>query len=142
MAKITTPERLQRSRQYKPGIPPGSIYVGRPSQWGNPAKIGKWYFSKYGQHAPGYGSVFVETRYFAVHLFYQYAKDYFQHDPDGFFKWIMSLAGRSVCCWCPNGEICHGDVLIYLAGLIKDGSFQKPDRWPDLSEITTQKAPT
>jgi hypothetical protein len=75
----------------------------------------------------------------AVDLFYQYAQDYFHRDPEGFTKWIIPLAGHNLCCWCPAGESCHGDVLIYLAGLINDGAFQKPDTWPGLNEITKGK---
>lgn len=125
--------RTQRSRTQKPGIPVGSIYVGRPSQWGNPARIGAWY--KY---------QFVENRLLAVSLFYERCKETALLDGEAFGIWLLPLVDRDLCCWCPVGEICHGDILIYLAKFLKP-ILEKPDfgtliersvkDWPGLSGI-------
>jgi len=39
---MSKPERIQRSRIFKQESPNGLpiIYVGRPSKWGNPYKVG------------------------------------------------------------------------------------------------------
>jgi hypothetical protein len=130
------PKRMQRMRRAVPGIPEGCIYVGRPSSWGNPAKIGEWYWSETRYERENRKSVYVENNILAVALFYEYCMDMADEDIGAFTRWILPLAGRDVCCWCSPESICHGDILLYLAGLIKDGEFQKPEKWPLLHEIT------
>lgn len=34
------PRRIQRSRTAGWRMPPGAVYVGRPSKWGNPYRVG------------------------------------------------------------------------------------------------------
>lgn len=71
-------------------IPKGSVYIGRPTQWGNP-------FSK-GSKAKN------------ISDFERYAKKRHASDPN----WLKPLRGKNLVCWCaPAG--CHGDVLIRMA---------------------------
>ena len=71
-------------------IPHGSVYIGRPSQFGNP-------FSK-GSKAKN------------IDDFRKYAEDRLEREPN----WLKPLKGQNLVCWCaPKG--CHGDVLIELA---------------------------
>ena len=35
-----TPKRIQRRRTKGWRMPPNTVYVGRPSKWGNPFKVG------------------------------------------------------------------------------------------------------
>lgn len=132
-------KRVKRSRQQKPGIPEGSVYVGRPSQWGNPAKIGDWY------RASGKDPIFVKDNRMAVAEFYEYGKQRCEADPVEFARWLYPLLNRDVCCWCSLDLPCHGDVLIYFLSLIKVDQFfntysiYPPKTWPPLSEIVGNK---
>lgn len=127
------PYRTQRTRTSKPGIPQGSVYIGRPSQWGNPAIVGRFFEGTQ-----------VNNRYLAVSLFYDHCKRFARTDPEGFSKWVLPLIDRDVCCWCPIGEPCHGDILLYLARRIKPILEKSQFRtlisadvedWPDLSGV-------
>lgn len=127
------PQRTQRKRSSSPGIPPGSVYVGRPSQWGNPAVIGDFHKLQ-----------FVATRHIAVAMFYDHCKDMATNDPEGFVAWLKPLIGRDLCCWCPPDEPCHADILIAIARHLKD-VIDDPDfrtlipagvpNWPEISCI-------
>lgn len=119
--------RFQRSRQFKPGIPAGAVYVGRPSQWGNPAKMGEFYL------VPGGRPIMVNSRFIAVDLFYLYCRNFAQTDPKGFFDWIFPLIDKNLCCWCALNEPCHADVLLFLSRKIKN-VVGLEDRFTRLSE--------
>lgn len=130
--------RVQRSRNVKPGIPSGAVYVGRPSQWGNPAKIGE-YFKPSGEP-----SVLVENNYVAVDLFYQYCKRFAIERPLEFYNWVFPLFDKNLCCWCGLREVCHADVLLFIARKIKELSVfpdaveripAAVERWPALSDF-------
>lgn len=127
------PHRTQRTRKSVPGIPPGSVYVGRPSQWGNPAAIGEWFD----------GSL-VTNNLVAVSAFYDHCKTMATNEPETFAKWLRPLIDRNVCCWCNTGEPCHGDVLLALAKhlkpIINDADFRtlipaSVKTWPEISCI-------
>jgi len=91
------PKRIQRKRTKGWRMPPNTVYVGRPSKWGNP-------FSR------------PETfRYFLmgdVSL-----GDAMRHGPD--IKCNLSeigeLRGKNLACWCRLGQPCHADVLLEIA---------------------------
>lgn len=131
------PKRTQRSRQFTPGIPVGSVYVGRPSQWGNPAGIGDWFDLE-----------FIHDRNVAVLKFYNHCKKMASDDPEKFAKWLRPLVDRDLCCWCPIGEPCHADVLLALARHLKpvlcDPNFRtlipaSVQTWPEISCIIVVK---
>lgn len=82
-------------------IPPDAIYVGRPSVYGNPIRIG--------------GRI---TRQDAVLGFKVYAEERLKKEP----HWLDGLEGKDLVCWCHtwNGKgtnplYCHADVLLELA---------------------------
>jgi len=106
--------RVQRSRQVRPGIPSGAVYVGRPSQWGNQAKVGEYYL------IPGGTSILVKNNFLAVDLFYQYCQKFAQEDPKGFFDWLFPLIDKNLCCWCGLNDICHADVLLFVTRKVKE----------------------
>ena len=35
--------------------------------------------------------------------------------PDNFEAWIAPLRGHDLCCFCKEGDPCHGDVLLKYA---------------------------
>lgn len=72
---------------------PNTVYIGRPSKWGNPFEIGK--------HG---------TR---EEVIAQYEK-YVATTP-GMVEMIKrELRGKSLICWC-KPHACHGDVLLRIA---------------------------
>lgn len=71
------------------GIPHGPVYVGRPSQWGNPFVIG-----------PDGSRADVIAKYRA-HLL----------GSPALMAALPELRGKDLVCWCAPCA-CHGDVLI------------------------------
>lgn len=131
-----SPKRIQRKRTTGWRMPPNTVYVGRPTKWGNPALVvgdNHWKTTPHwevfaGDIGPSLG-VFTdvdEARGLAV----RYFRDFIALDtPEipleyrGIHQRLMrairddlgALRGRDVCCWCPEGSPCHGDVLLELA---------------------------
>ena len=73
--------------------PLDAIYVGRPTQWGNPFRAGK-------------DGTLAEV----VAKFEAYAVERLAREPD----WLEPLKGKSLICWCAP-LACHADVLLRLA---------------------------
>lgn len=92
------PIRIQRKRTKGWKMPPDTIYVGRPSQWGNEFTV-----ERCGSSAK--------------------AVDMERHDlakfecfhPKLFETWIAPLRGKNLACWCPLDQPCHAEVLLELA---------------------------
>lgn len=86
------PARVQRKRTKGWVMPPGSVYVGRPTRWGNPFRA-------------GYG--ICETADDAVHAFRALVLAE---------RWDLTpLSGKDLACFCPLDRACHADVLLELA---------------------------
>ena len=83
-----TPRRIQCRRTSGWRKPEGAVYVGRPSRWGNPFRVG----------------VQVTTAAEAVSRFKA------ETLPSWSPEWIASLRGRDLMCWCRPGDPCHGDA--------------------------------
>lgn len=127
------PTRKQRTRSQVGGIPPGSVYVGRPSQWENPAETGTWFKFAGTWHN-------VKDDRIATSLFYEICKRKAQESPKEFALWLLPLKGRDLCCRCNLSQACHADVLLFLVTLLKfensgEPVFESPVFWPPLAEI-------
>jgi hypothetical protein len=84
-------------------MPPNTVYVGRPTKWGNPYRIGQ-----------DVGMMFAMTR---------------QETVNAYRGWLLSTSDRStvnlsmlhelrdqnLACWCPLDQPCHADVLLEIA---------------------------
>lgn len=95
------PRRIRMSRAKGWRKPEGAIYVGRPTRWGNPFRVGDPH--------PIFGWPISADE--AVH-FYRALVD--RHRVlliamDG------SLRGHDLACWCPLDRPCHADVLLEFA---------------------------
>lgn len=77
---------------------PDSVYIGRPSPWGNPFVIGKD-----GTRAE------VIAKY----------RDYLQKNPEFEERVKRELAGKNLVCFCAP-KPCHGDVLLALANGLEE----------------------
>lgn len=72
-------------------MPPGTIYVGRGSKYGN-----RFTVALYGRAE-------------AVRLFEEWILIFFDDE-------VKTLRGKNVACWCREDEpYCHGDVILRLA---------------------------
>lgn len=89
------PKRIQRKRRKGWRMPPNTIYVGRPSIWGNPFKVTK-YCSQ------------VE----AVERFRWLSK---VTSPPKLNEYLNPLRGKDLACWCRLDQPCHADVLLAMA---------------------------
>jgi hypothetical protein len=125
MTTLTAPKRIQRKRTRGWRMPAGAVYVGRPSKWGNPFKVGEVVahrhrsaahpFDLYVDHHP---VVHVEQ---AVVLFESVVADRGDHQLVGYEPPLVgeirdALAGKDLVCWCPvDDQFCHADVLLRIA---------------------------
>lgn len=104
------PVRIQRKRvkgwrmQEAAGNGLVSVYVGRPSRWGNPYK----------DSDPD-----VAVAMFAFRL---------RATPGLIATVKRELRGKNLCCWCSkvygaagNRELCHGDILLKIANEEEEG---------------------
>ena len=83
------PRRVQTKRTKGWSIPPNTVYVGRPSFWGNPYKAGKTSVSR--------------KKACDAYRFFYLPK---------IRERLHELNGKNVGCWCPLDEPCHGDILL------------------------------
>jgi hypothetical protein len=118
------PIRIQRKRTKGWRMPPNTVYVGRPTIWGNP----------FDAHSMGhewavelYRRLFNNARAPALGLgdeacaqCYAYAERVtgsphglnIYHDPKAV---RAGLKGKNLACYCPLDQPCHADVLLELA---------------------------
>ena len=85
------PIRVQRKRTKNWRMPENTIYVGRPSRYGNP-----WVVGKQG----------IETAQEAVDLYRYHLKDR---------NLFPELRGKNLACFCPLDKPCHADILLEIA---------------------------
>ena len=93
------PIRIQRKRTKGWRMPPNTVYVGRPTPWGNPYTV-EFY-------AEGFSGT----------LNRQACVDRFEDEVTDFKRLVVKrlLAGKNLACWCPLDQPCHADVLLKIA---------------------------
>lgn len=114
------PHRIQRKRTRGWRMPENTIYVGRPTKWGNHWQVGKRGCGCRTHGECNHNSYRVDTPADAVEAYIYFKMDFKKHNPYQFEKWIKPLRGKNLVCWCPvlkNGAYhpCHADVLLALA---------------------------
>lgn len=93
---MTKPKRIQRKRTKGWKMPPNSVYVGRPTQWGNSFKVG----------------VDARTREECIDLYRENTlKVILHYHGIGYFE---PLRGKDLVCWCGLDQACHADLLLEL----------------------------
>jgi Domain of unknown function (DUF4326) len=110
------PSRIQRKRAKGWKMPPNTVYVGRPTKWGNAFRLGDQLGYDH-QRATTSQRVIISVaspRYLMTNqdLVDAYrrtlASDIEQQAP-------IELKGKNLACWCPLGQPCHADILLELA---------------------------
>lgn len=84
------PKRIQRKRTKGWRMPENTVYVGRPTKWGNPHVC--------------------ENPHEAVEKF-EYTLEF-----GGYLSYtdIEELRGKDLACWCSLDKPCHADILLDL----------------------------
>jgi len=91
------PVRIQRQRTRGWKMPHNTVYVGGPSLWGNPCRVGD-----FSHDDPPVALTNKEC----IELFEIYTVP--ELIEDGLLE---ELRGKNLSCWCKIGEPCHADVL-------------------------------
>lgn len=73
-------------------MPPNTVYVGRPTKWGNVYKVGR----------DGTAAEVVKK--------YEWLLAFLMRLDE-----VKELRGKDLACWCKEGEPCHADILLRLA---------------------------
>lgn len=109
------PQRIQRKRTRDWKMPENTIYVGRPTKYGNPYKVvkegGVWFV-----RLDGVNFASSDNKRHAARMAVNWFLDYLSNMP----TWIRSemldeLRGKNLACWCPLDQPCHADILIALS---------------------------
>lgn len=113
------PKRIQRKRTKGWRMPEEAVYVGRPSRWGNPYRVGDQWVdflhelsTDCDQDDCGRNHVVTLDAGGAIHAF---GFDQGLMTDDEQAEWYAPLRGRDLACWCPLDQPCHADVLLELA---------------------------
>lgn len=96
------PVRVQRKRTKGSHMPVGSVYVGRPTAWGNPIKAG--------ERCP-FCHAFVGSDGDAAMGFRRHYDEIFANHNAARMEY---LRGKDLACWCPLDKSCHADVLLEM----------------------------
>jgi len=113
------PIRVQRKRTKGWKMPENTIYVGRPSFYGNPFKVGQTYKTMDDLTVLGWGEA---LQYMTGPL----TKIIDNSDATEMFeKWVNrnpfakedleKLRGKNLACFCALDKPCHADILLKLA---------------------------
>jgi len=94
----TMAKRIQRKRTAGWRMPADTIYVGRPTRWGNP-------FAAPSNDYSG--------RNYAAAKFSHWVEEVAQRDLVAAIK--TELRGKDLACWCPEDHPCHADILLRIA---------------------------
>ena len=86
------PHRVQRRRTKGWKMPTNTVYVGRPTKWGNPFRAGR---------SPR-RAVLAFKRVLHFHAAIVASAK-------------IELRGKNLACWCKIGDPCHADVLLEIA---------------------------
>jgi hypothetical protein len=112
------PERIQRKRTRGWKMPPNTVYVGRPSKWGNPYHIGQNYIDKVIENDEvvehSWDSIDAKT---AIAFYEEAITKKYPAVKITVEEIIAELRGKNLACWCPLDKPCHADVLLRLAAL-------------------------
>lgn len=96
-------------------MPTDAVYVGRPSEWGNPFETGMRLHIEVERPATTgpHRRIWLNNSETAVAMFRAWALSQIHfHRATG---WIEQLRGKDLACWCPLDQPCHADVLLELA---------------------------
>jgi uncharacterized protein DUF4326 len=127
---LTLGKRIQRKRIKGWRMPANTVYVGRPSKWGNPVALwgdsimidasyrrkilSPWVYYKK-------GNLFdVMALYHGILMNFPFENKDLKYWSDRFNLYdIDELRGKDLACWCPLDKACHADNLLGMMNHIK-----------------------
>lgn len=89
------PVRIQRKRTKGWKMPINTVYVGRPTKYGNPYQVSC--------------NATNEFRVAQIEKYQQSMSIMLKQDAR------KELKGKNLACWCKPGDPCHADVLLKIA---------------------------
>lgn len=103
------PTRIQRSRAKGWRMPANTVYVGRPTKWGNPFQVV--------DVLDAYCGDVREARADCVRSYREalLRSDRAYIDLHSAVDAMRELRGKNLACWCPLDQPCHADVLLEIA---------------------------
>jgi hypothetical protein len=116
-------KRIQRKRTKGWKMPPGAVYVGRPTIYGNPFIVVKkpdgfwWVVQENGKRDYHQSSCYA-NKDSAVRIAVSLYRRWLEETNEG--RMMAALAQQQLCdhdlaCWCDLGDPCHVDVLLEIA---------------------------
>lgn len=104
------PVRIQRRRIRGWKKPPNTVYVGRPTCFGNP-------FTAKAAEEAGYRNgpkmaVFAYREWLSGHDLEMWSHKEMR---EVLFAQLESIRGKNLACWCALHQSCHVDVLLEIA---------------------------
>ena len=100
------PKRIDRKRTAGWRMPKNTVYVGRPTRWGNPYPVTPAKDRDPGVPEETYYELAVDK--FRFWLLSPAADDYWE-------QVRQELKGKDLACWCSEDKPCHADLLIQIA---------------------------
>lgn len=80
------------------------VYIGRPSEWGNP----------FTHQRDTLADILVASRQDAVAAYREFLRNRVRSGEPGLVEKLAALHGKTLGCWCAP-QACHGDVLLDAA---------------------------
>lgn len=115
------PKRIQRKRTKGWKMPEGAVYVGRPTRWGNPFRVGNLGPDDCMTCADASEAV---AKYRSELTTFGDAINFTGCTPD---EIRQELRGKDLACWCQLDQPCHADVLLELAnGPVRGEEAERP----------------
>ena len=93
--------------KYHNNYPINSVYIGRPTEWGNP----------FSHLENSRDTILVPTRDDAVNHYHDWLMGHLvipNIEPPTKEKIKLFLKGKDLVCWCAP-KACHGDILLKIA---------------------------
>ncbi len=105
--------------------PPSAVYVGRPSEWGNPFSHLSSTIAKFR----------VSSRDEAILRYRRWLIDRMDVEPGLLTRIRSELGGKDLVCWCAP-HACHADVLMQIAN-----STNQPSQFKSYAGIGSRRTP-
>lgn len=141
MPDIPRPTRIQRRRAPGWQMPPNTVYVGRPTKWGNPFDFRRseycWAALSFGCRGDAAGRREASVRAFRDWIEPPHGRRTLSLEEQPKLVGaggtvdlgpkveageapsradiVAELRGKNLACWCPLDHPCHADVLLELA---------------------------
>ncbi len=104
--------RIQRKRTRGWKAPEGAVYVGRPTEWGNPWTVGLVACGCRSAGECDHNCFRVETAEEAVDMYRRWASGWSDEKKQ---RCRDQLSGKDQMDWCSLDKPCHADVTLEIA---------------------------